>query len=183
VTTLDREANVLGALALVITDQTMNAIAAAAGQSASAAAALSALHHFLDRPTLDKLCRVLGLTHSGAVRLVDRLTAAGLVTRGPGSDGRTRSVELTEEGRRAAERVSQARAALLGGVLAELSTAERETLGELLGRLMAGGVHGKEGGPWICRLCDLRACGRDADQCPAARAAAAKYARSAIMHR
>jgi DNA-binding MarR family transcriptional regulator len=81
VTAIDREANLLGALALVITDQTSAAIAAAAGQSGSATAALSALHHFLDRPTLDRLRQVLGPTPSGAVRLVDRLADAGLVTR------------------------------------------------------------------------------------------------------
>ena len=53
--TIDRQANVLGALALVLTDQTAHSVAAAAGQSISAAAALSALHQFLDRPTLDQL--------------------------------------------------------------------------------------------------------------------------------
>jgi hypothetical protein len=28
------------------------------------------------------------------------------------------------------------------------------------------------GGPWICRLCDVNACGRAAGHCPAANAAA-----------
>ena len=99
-TALDRQANLLGALALVITDQTAQAVAAAAVQSVSAGAALSALHHFLDRPTLDQLRKVLGLTPSGTVRLVDRLADAGLVTRGKGDDGRSRSVVLTEAGKR-----------------------------------------------------------------------------------
>jgi DNA-binding MarR family transcriptional regulator len=172
---LDREANLLGALALSITDRTSAAIAAAGGQSASAAAALSALHHFLDRPTLDQVCRVLGLTPSGAVRLVDRLSAAGLVTRGPGGDGRSRSVILTEEGRAAAERVSTARTAALTDLLATLSPADRKTLHALLGKVMAAVVQGKEGGAWICRLCDLDACGRAAGHCPAANAAAVRY--------
>ena len=108
-TALDRQANLLGALALVITDQTAEAVAAAAGQSVSAAAALSALHHFLDRPTLDQLRKVLGLTPSGAVRLVDRLADAGLVTRGTGDDGRSRSVVLTEAGKRVAQQITAAR--------------------------------------------------------------------------
>src|SRR5918996_673413 len=102
------DANVLGALALVVTDRTSDAIAEAAGQSVTGAAALSALHHFLDRPTIDRLRQVLGLTPSGTVRLVDRLAEAGYVVRGPGSDGRSRTVTLTAEGRRAAERVAQA---------------------------------------------------------------------------
>jgi DNA-binding MarR family transcriptional regulator len=175
VTQLDREANVLGALALVITDQAAGAIAAAAGQSASAAAALSALHQFLDRPTIDRLRQVLGLTPSGAVRLVDRLADAGLVARGPGEDGRSRSVSLTVRGRRVAARVAAARAATLTGALSGLTPAERATLGSLLDRVMANVVDAKDGGAWICRLCDLTACERAAGRCPAANAARAKY--------
>ena len=174
-TALDRQANLLGALALVITDQSAQAVAAAAGQSVSAAAALSALHHFLDRPTLDQLHKVLGLTPSGAVRLVDRLAGAGLVTRGTGDDGRSRSVVLTDTGKRAAQQVTMARAALLSSVLDELSAAARETLHSLMSRIMASVVGSKEGGAWICRLCDLDACGRASGHCPTASAAAAKY--------
>jgi DNA-binding MarR family transcriptional regulator len=169
------EANVLGALALLIADQTAAAVAAAAGGSGSAAAALSALHHFLDRPTIDMLRQVLGLTPSGAVRLVDRLAEAGLVSRGPGADGRSRTVSLTPDGRRAAARVTSARAAVLDRALDGLSAGDRRTLNLLLGQVMAGLVRNKEGGAWICRLCDLRACGRDEGRCPAANAAAARY--------
>jgi DNA-binding MarR family transcriptional regulator len=176
VTALDRQANLLGALAQVITDQTAQAAATAAGQSVSAAAAVSALHHFLDRPTLDQLHKVLGLTPSGAVRLVDRLAEAGLVTRGAGDNGRSRSVALTDAGKRVAEQVTAARAALLTSLLDELSPAEQETLHALMSRIMANVVRGKEGGAWICRLCDLEACGRASGHCPAANAAAAKYA-------
>lgn len=169
------EANVLGALSLVITDLTAQAVAAAAGQSVSAAAALSALHQFLDRPTLDQLRRVLGLTPSGAVRLVDRVADAGLVERGPGGDGRSRSVVLTPAGQRAAERIAAARAELLAGVLADLSPSDRQDLRDLLSRIMAAVVRAKDGGAWICRLCDLNACGRPSGKCPAATAAAAQY--------
>jgi DNA-binding MarR family transcriptional regulator len=175
VTELDREANVLGALALVVADQTARTVAAATGQSASAAAALSALHHFLNRPTLDQLRKVLGLTPSGAVRLVDRLADAGLVTRGAGDDGRSRSIALTEAGERAAEQVTATRAALLTDALDGLSPTERQTLHALMGRVMANIVHSKDGGAWTCRLCDVNACGRAAGHCPAANAAAAKY--------
>ncbi len=171
----DREANVLGALALVVADRVAAATEAATGQSASAAAALSALYQFLDRPTLDRLRQVLGLTPSGAVRLVDRLAEAGLVTRGPGADGRTRAVALTRKGRALAERVCAARAGVLRDAVADLSTHDRKALHALLGRVMAGIVRDKQGGAWICRLCDLKACGRDEGDCPAANAAAAKY--------
>jgi DNA-binding MarR family transcriptional regulator len=182
-TELEAGANVLGALALIVTDRTDDAIAAAAGQSVTAAAALSALHHFLDRPTVDAVGRVLGLSHSGTVRLIDRLAAAGYVKRGPGTDGRSRAVALTRKGQRAAVRVSGARASLLTAALAELSNVEREQLHGLLGRVLGALVREEvtaapgEGG-WTCRLCDTAACGRPEGACPAANAAEAAIRRS-----
>jgi DNA-binding MarR family transcriptional regulator len=174
----DAEANILGALALVIADQITAAAAHAAGQSVSGATALSALAHFLHRPSLDRLHSVLGLTSSGAVRLVDRLEADGFVTRSAGPDGRTRSVVLTARGRRVAERVAAARAAVLQPLVDDLSSAEQETLRDLLSRMMAKVVAAKEGGAWICRLCDIGACGRGEGRCPAANAGAVKYGQS-----
>jgi DNA-binding MarR family transcriptional regulator len=162
-------------LALLVADQMSAAVAAAAGGSGSAAAALSALHTFLDAPTIDRLRQVLGLTPSGAVRLVDRLAEAGLVTRGPGTDARSRSVHLTAAGRRAAARVVAARGAVLERALADLSINQRRTLHALLGKAMGALVRDKDGGAWICRLCDLEACGRDEGRCPTANAAAARY--------
>jgi DNA-binding MarR family transcriptional regulator len=162
-------------LALLVADQMSAAVAAAAGGSGSAAAALSALHTFLDRPTIDRLRQVLGLTPSGAVRLVDRLADAGLVTRGPGDDARSRSVRLTAAGRRAAVRVVAARTAVLDRALADLSANQRRALHALLGKVMGAMVRDKDGGAWICRLCDLAACGRNEGHCPTANAAAARY--------
>jgi DNA-binding MarR family transcriptional regulator len=175
---LERDANLLGALALVIADRTADAVAEAAGQSLSAATALSALHHFLDRPTLDRLRLVLGLTHSGAVRLVDRLATAGYVSRGAGDNGRSRAIALTDKGRRVATQVSAQRTAVLNGALLQLSTEERKTLHTLMGKLMETFVHGNiDRGPgvagWICRLCDTEACGRVDGHCPVANSAAA----------
>lgn len=169
------EANVLGALAQAVADHSERTVAATGGHSPSAVAALCALHEFLDRPTLDQLRRVLGLTPSGAVRLVDRLADAGLVTRGPGADRRSRAVELTDEGRRVAADLAATRARTLEGLLDGLSGNERTTLHALLGRVMANVVAAKDGGPWICRLCDLTACGRSDGHCPAANAAARRY--------
>jgi DNA-binding MarR family transcriptional regulator len=171
--------NLLGALTQVVTDRVAAAVAAASGQSLTGAAALSALDQFLDRPTIDQLRQVLGLTPSGAVRLVDRLAEAGYVTRGPGADGRSRSVALTDEGRRAAARIAEARAAVLNQAVEHLTEDERATLHALLGRVIEPFVranidHGPGRG-WICRLCDLPACGRAEGRCPTANAAAAYH--------
>ena len=147
-------ANVLGAVALAVAGQIPVTVTPAGGRSDSAAAALSALYHFPGHPTVDQLGQVLGLTHSGTVRLVDRLAGAGLVERAPGTDRRI---------------------AYLTSLLADFSTAETGALRELLGRVMSRVVQYKRDGAWICRMCDLQACGRDAGNCPAANAAALKY--------
>jgi DNA-binding MarR family transcriptional regulator len=174
-TTLDRAGNLLGALALAVADRTTDAVGGAAGH-ATAAIALSALREFLDEPSVDMLRRVLGLTPSGAVRLVDRLEAAGYVARGPGRDGREVSIHLTAAGRAVAEEVSAARAAVLRDALDGLTPDERGALEDLVGRVLVGMIRGPGAERWMCRLCDLHACGRQDGCCPVANAARARFA-------
>ena len=133
---LDRAGNLLGVLALSVSDRTSDAVGDAAGQSQTAAVALSALHHFLDDPSIDLLRRVLGLTPSGTVRLVDRLEEAGYVERRPGRDGREVSLRLTGAGRKAAQRVTSARGEVLDSALSALSTSERKQFEDLLTRVL-----------------------------------------------
>jgi DNA-binding MarR family transcriptional regulator len=173
---LDRAGNLLGALSLAVTDRTSEAAGETLGHSDSAAAALSALHHFLEDPSIDLIRQVLGVTPSGAVRLIDRLEEAGLVTRRPGRDARSVTVRLTARGRRAARRVSAARAGVLDGALAGLSGGERETLDALMGRVLVGLMRGPGATRWMCRLCDTGACGRERGTCPVANAARERYA-------
>jgi DNA-binding MarR family transcriptional regulator len=170
-----RAANVLGALALVLTDRMADAVEDAAAQAESGATALSALVHVLPPdPSIDLLRQLLGLTHSGTVRLVDRLEAAGQVRRTAGRDGRSTAVRLTAAGRRAATGVTRARSGQLAGALAVLSSDEQEQLADLAGRVLAGlrrdGAGGADGSVerWTCRLCDTTACGRLQGKCPVA---------------
>jgi DNA-binding MarR family transcriptional regulator len=167
-----RAANVLGALALLLTDRVTDAVEVAAAQAENGATALSALAHVLPPdPSIDLVRQVLGLTHSGTVRLVDRLEAAGQVRRGSGRDGRTRTVALTAAGRRAATRVTSERAGQLQTALAVLTSDEQEQLADLAGRVLAGlRRDGAEGAVerWTCRLCDTTACGRLQGRCPVA---------------
>jgi DNA-binding MarR family transcriptional regulator len=171
----DHAGNVLGAFTLAVADRAPDAVGEAAGQSGAAAAALSALQQFLDAPSVDLLRRVLGLTPSGAVRLVDRLTDAGYVERGPGPDGRTVSLHLTDEGREAAERIHAARAEVLDAALAALTPEERVTYAALTGRMLIGLMRGPGATRWMCRLCDLGACGRAEGRCPVANEARARW--------
>jgi DNA-binding MarR family transcriptional regulator len=172
---IDRAANIAGALSLVIADQSADAVAEAAGRSESAAAALSALLHFLDRPSVDLLRQVLGLTSSGTVRLVDRLVESGFVRREPGPDGRTIALALTERGGRAALAVSEARAAVLERALGVLTAAERATFEQLAGKVLVGMMRGPGAVRWICRLCDVGICRGTEGGCPLGNAARQRY--------
>jgi len=175
----DRTANVLGALAGTVTDQATAAMLAAAGLpargSSSALAAVSAIAEFLGTPTVEQIRRVLGLTPSGAVRLIDRLEGDGLVVRGPGTDGRSRAISLTDRGSAAAAALARARLGFLATMLDGLDADDMDALHGLLGRLMRNAVNTKSGGAWICRMCDLTACGRAQGKCPAATAALDRY--------
>jgi DNA-binding MarR family transcriptional regulator len=172
---LDRAGNLLGALSLAVSDRMSDAVGDAAGQAETAAIALSALGDFLDDPSVDLLRRVLGLTPSGTVRLVDRLVDAGYVTRRPGRDGRSVSVRLTASGRRAAERVAAARAGVLSEALAGLAPGERHALENALSRVLVGLIRGPGAVRWMCRLCDTAACGRQTGGCPVANAARERF--------
>jgi DNA-binding MarR family transcriptional regulator len=174
-------ANVLGALALVVTDGLGRSVTDDVG-SVTDAAALSALAQFLDGATVDRVHQVLGLTPSGAVRLVDRLEGAGLVTRTPGPDGRSRAVRLTDAGRERARAVGGARSAYLSGLVEVLEPGEVDVLRGLLAKVMAAVVGNKDGGAWTCRLCDLTACRRTQGECPALNAAQKRFGSAGPPH-
>jgi MarR family transcriptional regulator, negative regulator of the multidrug operon emrRAB len=149
--------NAFGALSLAVADRMQEAMAGVAGHGASGPAALVALDGEAGGGSIDTLRRLLGITHSGTVRLVDRLAAAGLAERRVGSDARAVAVHLTPQGRRMARRVLAAREAALEQVLAPLSTAQRRQIEPLLAAMIDGLQDGR-----ICRLCDTVRC----ENCP-----------------
>lgn len=169
-------ANVLGALSLVVADRMNGAVEAVVALGPSAPAALVALSEFLDGGSVTELSSVVGLTHSGTVRLVDRLVAEGLVDRGGSSDGRAVSIALTRRGRRLAAQVLRARRTSLEGVLSELTEADVRDLSRVLDKMLttttlirarerAAPAPGRPQ-PWLCRLCEFGACGRGEGNCP-----------------
>jgi MarR family transcriptional repressor of emrRAB len=161
-----RDANLLGALGTVLSDALADAAELAGG--ASPAAALVALHGTSAGGTIDALAGRIGLSHSGAVRLVDRLVREGLVERRRGADQRSAALVLTPQGRRAARQVLSRRDANLQVLLGLLTDDQRIAAVELVEALL--GAVGREDGaePRVCRLCDLEACWRSRGRCPVA---------------
>jgi MarR family transcriptional regulator, negative regulator of the multidrug operon emrRAB len=157
--------NLLGAAAVAIADEIHAEAARTAGHAAAGPAALTALL-IHKGASVDKLARVLGLSHSGTVRLVDRLERDELVRRLPGNDGRAVSLELTPEGERRGTGVAGARAAVADEFIAGLDADERRALKGLLEKLLVTGVDDWGAVQHRCRLCDLESCHADGEACP-----------------
>lgn len=167
---MDRTTNLLGALALALTDAQGRAMQAAAGLGGSAAAAVVTLG---TAPGLSvaALAAVLGLTHSATVRLALDLERRGLVGRGPGADRRSVGLVLTEAGEAARDRLMAARASVLAEAMAAVDPADRAGLDRALTAAVTRLTTGRTAADRICRLCDEAACGHD--DCPVERRAVA----------
>ena len=166
--------NLLASLSLNLANETTAALERASGLTGSAKEALLALGEFLGEAHVGRLASVLGLTHSGAVRLVTQLEAEGLAVRHTGADRRRVEVRLTARGRRLATAARAARDAVVQETTRGLDEDEAGILEGLLAKLVearvAGRIEGrKEGGSgaWWCRTCDFEACGRPEGRCPA----------------
>jgi MarR family transcriptional regulator, negative regulator of the multidrug operon emrRAB len=174
-----RQANLLGSVSLTVADRIRAATEAGAGQGGSAPAALVSLAGYLDGGPIDSLRGPLGLTHSAAVRVVDRLVDAGLARRRAGADRRSVAVELTPAGHRAAADAVTARGEALEAALAGLDPAERAELTRLHEKILSTLTDGRAAAGHICRLCDIHGCGHEQGHCPVTRAADAAEAHAA----
>ena len=166
--------NLLASLALNLAEEGRAALERASGLSGSPAVALLALAEFLDDAHVGRLAEVLGLTHSGAVRLVTQLEREGLAERREGADRRRVEVRLTGLGRARAAEARAARDEAVRQTTAGLTADEARTLEPLLARLVEARTEARverrragESGAWWCRTCDFSACGRPEGRCPA----------------
>lgn len=118
--------------------------------------------------TIDALARRLGLSHSGAVRLVDRLVREEKVLRSPGLDQRTAALALTPEGYRTVRRILARRRLELESLLSLVSDEEQPKVVEIVERLLRRLGDDADDRDRICRLCDHDLCGHRRGDCPVA---------------
>lgn len=166
--------NLLASLTLNLADEAQRALERACGLAGSATAALLALEEFLGGAYVGRLADVLGLTHSGAVRLVSHLEGDGLAERHQNADRRRVEVRLTAKGHGRARAARAARDEVITSATTGLTVSEGQTLEALLNKLIATRVASRidnrrtgKNGPWWCRTCDFTACGRPTGNCPA----------------
>lgn len=145
--------NKLAALALAIADATL------AKSEDLAPTAVAALISIRDREPLSigEIARIVGLTHSAAVRLVDRLEKDWLVRR-QRRVGREVMVEITARGRRRAQQLQDARLAAVGGYLSDLEDADLAELGRIVDRIIQVQQRGELRVDQFCRMCQRGSC-------------------------
>jgi DNA-binding MarR family transcriptional regulator len=163
-----RAANLLGALSLAVHERLRAATEGTDPLAGSEPAALVTLAHYPGQ-SIEELRRTLAITHSGAVRLVDRLERAGLVARAPGGPGRTLAIAPTDAGRAAAGAVLARRQVVLDEIVESLPSDEQAALTRLAERVLAELTGDRRSARHLCRLCDEAVCVRGAD-CPVDRA-------------
>lgn len=154
---IDRTANLLGAVGLAVADRieaTAQDVLKRAGETPAALVVIG----YGYGPSNEQLRRVLGLSHPGSVRLVDRLVADGLVERREGRDKRAIALYLTELGTTLREKLLKGRLAAIRPLLNSLNEKEQDVLASLLRKMLTSiGITDLERCT-LCRLCDDRVC-------------------------
>ena len=121
--------------------------------------------------SIGKLAEVLGLTHPGTVRLVERLVADDLVEKTPSAeDGRTMALKLTSLGRQRRRDILTQRQRRLQALLEGLSATERKQFDGLLRKILGHMPVSRREAHAVCRYCDAGPCFRSgcpvAESCP-----------------
>ncbi len=159
--------NIWGAISLATVDKMEQAFATAIerGPSATAAIIQAGIEPGL---SIERLRRILALSHSATVRLVDQLVADGLVNREAsiGPDKRQRALHLTGKGKAIYEAAMDARLRVSAAALARLTEKERRSLAGMIAKMFPALVGPGDDSEVVCRLCgDEGIC--PLDRCPA----------------
>ena len=154
---IDKTSNLLGVVGLAVADRIEESARAILQHVGETPAALVVIGYDLG-PTNDQLRQVLGLSHSGTVRLVDRLVKDGLVRRRKGQDKRETALFATRKGKALREQILKERLGTIRPLLEPLSNSERETLHKLLHKLLSSMQTTDLEKRTLCRLCDNRVC-------------------------
>lgn len=156
-TIVDFAANLLGVVGLAVADRIEKAALSILGRAGEAPAAVVVIGYGLG-PSNEQLRRILGLSHPGSVRLVDRLVDDGLVERREGPDKRSIALYLTKRGKDFRQKLLKERLAAVRPLLVPLTKDEQEKLAELLHKLLTSMDTTDLERCNLCRLCDDRVC-------------------------
>lgn len=154
---VNRTANLLGVVALAVADRIESTAREILSHVGETPAAVVVIGYGLG-PSNDELRRILGLSHPGTVRLVDRLVADGLVERREGRDKRVNALYLSKRGSAFRQKLLKGRLAAIRPLLAPLTGHEQETLAALLHKVLSSMETTDLERCTLCRLCDDSVC-------------------------
>lgn len=150
--------NVFGALTIGVADQVRSAASDGMELGGEATAALVMIGH-APGLSIDRLGRVLRLSHPGAVRLVDRLTVAGLAERRSANhDKRVVALHLTQTGERQRGALLDRRRQVLSTMLGGIAPEDRAVLERVARTMLQGLATDAISALTICRFCNDQAC-------------------------
>ncbi len=158
-----RSSNLLGAFVVAVHDQMLERIESELGLSGQAAAALVVIG-FNQGRSVDFLSGALQLSHSGCVRVVDKLEQAGLVQRREGKDRRVVALHLSAAGQRRMQVVLRTRSKYLDGLMQSLDTRQQQQFTATIETLLYDITTCSEHAEAMCRYCDEAVCPQK--QCP-----------------
>jgi MarR family transcriptional regulator, negative regulator of the multidrug operon emrRAB len=154
---IDWTANLLGAVGLAVADRIAEIARDILSHAGETPAALVVIGYGFG-PSNDQLRRVLGLSHPGTVRLVDRLVSDGLAERREGRDKRAIALFLTDRGQERRDTLLRGRLAVIRPLIAPLTEAEQESFAALLHKILGSMEPTDVERCRLCRLCDDRVC-------------------------
>lgn len=171
-----RLSNLLGALAVALTDEIRHAMDNELEVGGSAAAALLMVGVEEDAK-VEQLARRLQLAQPTMVRTIALLEERGLLRKERTADRRVRPLSLTGKGEQMVTRLLDRRGSILERLAAALTSSEQTALTKTLEKLLSAAVRNEDQKYLICRLCDENAC--MPQECPVEHGAAIARARGA----
>jgi len=154
----DRLVNLFGVLCLGVADKVRTAALADTDLGGETTAAVVVVGH-TPGLSVGQLGKVLGLSHAGTVRLVDRLVGAGLAQRRVSAqDQRAVTVHLTEAGEGSRASLLQRRAKVLSAVLQDLPAEQQAILEQAAVALLSRMPKDAVSALGVCRFCDQERC-------------------------
>jgi DNA-binding MarR family transcriptional regulator len=152
-----RTANLLGALAGEVANRLDRQLKSHPDQTNSSAAALNIIAYY-EGCTNARLARALHLSHTAAVRLVDKLEVEGLVESRDADDGRAVALYLAVAGKAQAWTILEGRCVTLSGLIDVLSGKEQDQFARCLEKILCCLTETRDHADYIFRLCDDIAC-------------------------
>lgn len=154
---LHRSANLLNAFGAMLADALAQPTPTAGARGGSETAALITIASYPGQ-SIKILAKILGLSHSAAVRLVEKLGDEGLVDVARGHDRRQAVVAATVAGQEITTAILAARRARLLALLGALDRSETDQLTRLMAKMIAAETRSPADGDRLCRFCDLANC-------------------------